>query len=155
MTIHKYVVRLACMIVIVVASSGCANVALMPDTLDAEGKRFSPPADKANIYITRTSILGGAVLFQIYLNRELAGSIAPNTYLLLEVGPGNHQIAVITPESQHAAVVNAIRGENYFLDVVPKMGFMHAQAQLQALAQEEGKKAVQGAQRAELLLLKP
>lgn len=127
----------------------------MPASLDTDAKRFSPPPDKANLYLTRTSSLGVAVLFQVYLDGKLAGSVAPDTYLLFEVEPGKHQVSVITEESQAALTVDAAPGGNYFVNVVPKFGWQHARAGLEELARDDGVKAVREAKRAEGLNLRP
>ena len=156
MRAKQRLIRLAGLIVVVLAIGGCAaTVPLMPQTLDEEAKRFAPSPEKTNIYLTRRSSLGMAVLFQVHLDGKLAGSIAPETYLLFEVEPGKHQIAVITQESQDAMTISAGRGENYFVDVVPKFGWRHARAALEELSQEEGRKAVQNAKRAEPLSVRP
>jgi hypothetical protein len=128
---------------------------MMPEAMDAEGKRFSPPPGKANLYVTRTTFLAGAVLFQVHLDGRLAGSIAPNTYLLLDVDPGKHQVLVTTPESQNAVTVNVNAGDNHFFEVTPAMGWMHARAEIQPLPEDEGKKAVQGSKRADVILFRP
>lgn len=131
---------------------GCAaTVPIMPDHLDAAAEEFSPPAGKANLYITRTSTLGFAVLFQVHVDGELAGSIAADTYLLFEVDPGEHKISVTTQESQDLLRVNAQSGGNYFVDVVPKFGWLAARAALVQLSDEEGRAAVMKAARAEPL----
>ncbi len=148
-------VKLVCLAV-VLASSGCAaTVTLMPESLDADAKRFSPPPDKANLYLTRTSSLGAAVLFQVYLDGKLSGSVALGTYLLLAVEPGKHQVSVLTQESQAALTIDAAPGGNYFVNVVPKFGWQHARAGLEELAREDGLKAVREAKRAEGLSLRP
>lgn len=134
---------------------GCAaTVPIMPDDLDASAEQFAPPADKANLYITRISDMGMAVLFQVRLDGELVGSIATDTYLLFEVEPGQHKVSVITPESQALHRVDAQPGNNYFVDVVPKMGWAAARAELVQLTDEEGRKAVVEAARAEPLVEK-
>ena len=148
-------IRLTWIVVVLLATSGCATVALMPEPLDVEAKRFSPSPEKANIYITRSSGAAPGVLFQVHLDGKLAGSLAPDTYLLVDVEPGKHQIAVLTQESQDAMTITASRGENYFVDLVPKFGWQYARAALKELTQAEGKKAVQNAKRAEGLSLRP
>lgn len=120
-------IRLTWIVVVLLATSGCASVALMPEPMDVEAKRYG----------------------------KLAGSLAPDTYLLVDVEPGKHQIAVLTQESQDGMTITASRGENYFVDLVPKFGWQYARAALKELTQAEGKKAVQNAKRAEGLSLRP
>jgi hypothetical protein len=149
--------KLILLSVIVVASilvAGCAaTVPVMPDHLDATAKEFSPPAGKANLYITRTDGLGIAVLFKVHLDGKLVGSIAADTYLLFEVEPETNQVAVITEESQDALEIDVEAGKTYFIDVVPKWGWKHARAGLNQLTEENGKAAVRGAKRAKPLII--
>lgn len=151
MTIRR-AVRLVCVTAVAIAAGGCASVTLAPDDLDAQAKRFRPQAGKANVYLTRTSPLGGAFLFQVFLDGKLAGSIAPNTYLLFEVEPGERRLAVTTPESQFVAGLTAAASESYFIEVMPVLGMMNPRAELVALAPEEGRKAVLDTKRAADLL---
>ena len=156
MTANNHLLRLAWMIDFVLATGSCAaTVSLMPQTLEVEAEQFSPPPEKANTYITRKSSVAMTVLFQVHLDRKLAGSIAPDTYLLFEVEPGTHQIAVLTQESQATMTITARSGDNYFVDVVPKFGWNRAQAELEELTQEDGRKTVQNAKRAEALSFRP
>jgi hypothetical protein len=152
---RKSIRCLAAMCAVSFVASGCASVSLTPEALDVEAKRFAPPERKANIYVTRTSPFAGAVLFQIYLNGRIAGSIAQDTYLLFEVEPGSHQLAVMTPESQHIVVVTAAANDSHFVEAIPRVGFMQARAELQPQTKEEGKRAVLQSKRAELLNLNP
>jgi hypothetical protein len=148
-------VSLVFVVVVVLTLCGCATVPLMPERADVAAKRFSPTPHKANLYIIRPNRLAYAVLFQVYLNGKLAGSIATNTYLLFEVEPGKHQIVVVTGESQNAVTMDFRDGENYFIDVIPKFGLMHARAELKELSPEEGRKAVMETKRIESLMLSP
>lgn len=132
-----------------VAAGGCASVSLLPEELDAKAKGFAPPPQKANIYVTRQVMLGGAHLFQIFLDGKLTGSIASGTFLLFEVEPGNHQVAVVGQESQHAVTLAVAAGENHFLDVSPLIGWIAPRAELVLLPAAEGKTVVAGAKRAE------
>lgn len=148
MSITSRFARLAGVLAIV-AVAGCATVSLLPEELDAKAKGFAPPPQKANLYVTRQVALGGAYLFQIFLDGKLAGSIASGTYLLFEVEPGNRQVAVVGQESQHAVTVAVAAGENHFLDVSPLIGWIAPRAELVLLPASEGKTVVAGAKRAE------
>jgi hypothetical protein len=150
MTTRTDRLQLLWLFLIVLATSGCtATVSLMSEAAHAQAARFSPAPGKANVYVTRTSGLGNAVLFQVHFDGKLSGSIAPDTYLLFEVEPGTHQVAVLTQESQDAKVITVGQGQNFFVDVVPKFGWRYARAALEELTPEAGRKAVQSAKRAE------
>ncbi len=142
--------RFLSIVFLALTMTGCAaTVPIMSDEFDSAAKQFSPPPGKGNLYITRISTLGFAVLFSVHIDGKLAGSIAPSTYLLFELDPGAHQIIVITSESQDTHNVNVQAGQNYFVDVVPKFGWVAARAELKEISQEEGREAVSKAKRAE------
>ena len=122
---------------------------LAPAAADAEGKRFAPPAGMANIYVARTSIVGSRYRFGVLLDGKPAGLVALNTYLLLQVPPGEHRIGVTTPENQHSVAVDAHDGQNYFFEAVSRTGFAYANAELRSLADLEGRRAVLETQRAD------
>jgi len=138
--------------------AGCAvpislpqKTLLAPEAADAEGKRFAPPAGKANIYIARTSIIGSRYRFGVLLDGKAAGLVALNTYLLLQVDAGQHRISVTTPENQYAVAVDARDGQNYFFEAVSRTGFAYANAELRPLADAEGRQVVQETRRADNL----
>ena len=148
--------RCVCVAVILMISGCAATVAMMPETLDVEAKRFSPPPDKANIYVVRPSYFAGsAVLIQVYLDGKILGSVAPGTYLLFEVDPGANKIEVITKENQDAVTLNTEAGENYFVFAVSQWGWWTARARLIELDEEDGRKAVEESKRAQPLGLVP
>ena len=124
---------------------------LAPAEADAEGKRFAPPAGKANIYIARTSIVGSRYRFGVLLDGKPAGQVALDTYLLLQVDAGQHRISVTTPENQYALPVDARDGQNYFYEAVSRTGFAYANAELRPLADADGRKLVQETRRADSL----
>lgn len=115
---------------------------------DAQSKRFAPAADAAQIYVVRTSIRGSVNPHQILLNGIAVGNIAWKTHLLLDVPPGTHEVSVLTPESVHTVSVRAQAGQNHFLATVSRTGWAHARAELQVLAESEGRQAVLDSPRA-------
>jgi hypothetical protein len=124
---------------------------LAPAAADAEGKRFAPPAGKANIYVARTSIVGSRYRFGVLLDGKAAGLVALDTYLLLQVDAGPHRIGVTTPENQYAVDVDAREGQSYFFEAVSRTGFAYANAELRPLADAEGRRVVLQTRRADNL----
>ncbi len=157
-SVNKHTLWSACIIVaLVLMISGCvATVAMMPETLDVEAKRFSPPPNKANIYLVRKSYFGGSgVLIQVFLDGKILGSVASGTYILVDVDPGTNQIAVITKENQDAITLNTEAGGNYFVFAVSQWGWWTARARLIELDEEDGRKVVEESKRAQPLGLVP
>ncbi len=139
--------RCVCVAVILMISGCAATVAMMPETLDVEAKRFSPPPDKVNIYVVRISNVAASQLVQIYLDGKIVASIASGTYLLFEVDPGTNQVGFLTWAGQDVVTLDTEGGKNYFVDVSGNG--------LEELNQEEGRKAVEGTKRAQPLGWRP
>ncbi len=122
---------------------------LAPAAADAEGKRFAPPAGKANIYVARTSVIGSRYRFGVLLDGKPAGLVALDTYLLLQVDAGQHNVTVTTPENRYEVAVDARDGQNYFYEAVSRTGVSYANAELRPLSDAEGRRLVQGTRRAD------
>jgi hypothetical protein len=90
------------------------------------------------------------LLWIIQIDGKPAGTLAANTYLMHESGPGAHRITVVTAESQHSVELSADHGDNIFLEAVPTLGWAQSRAELRALQTEQGKKLVLDARRAAL-----
>ena len=129
-----------------------ATVPLMPDRFDEEAETFEPQAGVANIYVVRDGrFAGSAVLFQIMLDGKIKGSVAPGTYLLLEVGDGSHTVAVMTRENVDRVRLETRTGSNYFIEVEPKMGWLEARVILTEIDASKGRKLVIEGKRAEMV----
>lgn len=131
--------------------AGCASVPMTDVSQDSVAKTFQPEAGKAGIYLNRKgAFVGGAVLVQTVLDGRIVGSIAPNTFQLLSVAPGDHYLTTSGQfENAVQAKVNAEAGKNYFFDVSLGMGFAQAHVNLKQIGEEEGKKDVIASKRAE------
>ncbi len=97
---------------------------------DAEAKKFSPPAGKANVYVARGhEAKPRPYAYKVFIDGEAAGSLAPDTFLMVSVGPGKHSIyvkALGNPGTAFDIVAEA--GKNYFygtdlkaVDPVPRV----------------------------------
>lgn len=134
--------------------SGCAaTTPMMEDRFDADAKSFKTAKNKANIYVVREdAFAGSALLFQVLLDGKVRGAIAPGTYLLFDVKPGPHTVAVITQENAESAKISASAGKNYFVEVTPTMGWMAARVSVKNIEQEKGHKLVIKGKRAKPLI---
>ncbi len=119
---------------------GCASIPLAPKEMDLAAKRFEPPEGKANIYVTRTSGIGGHLL-HLVVDGKFIGSIAYNTYFLFEVDPGTHTVAVLSINMEFVTL-GTEAGQNYFLAVGARMGLVAGQSWIEPLDDEEGREAV-------------
>jgi hypothetical protein len=137
---------------IAVLLSGCAaTVPMAMATLDAEAKQFVPPAGQSNVYVFRSGGPGWAIAFQVQLDGRVIGSIAPNTYHLAAVEPGDHTIAASSNENSRMVRFRALAGQSYFFEIEPQMGWVSARVGLEQVDDEHGRKGVLEAKRAESL----
>ena len=128
---------------------GCASVPMTSESLDMEAKKFIPDQDKASIYVYRGAGLGTAVLFQTILDGRVVGSLAPNTYQLLSVSPGQHTVTVTSQENTQQQKVLAEAAKTYYFRVTVDMGWITARVLLQPVTEEEGRRGVVASKRAE------
>ena len=129
---------------------GCASVPMTSATLDADAKRFTPEPGQANIYVHRGGGLGTAVNVQTLLDGRVVGSLAPNTYQLLTVAPGQRVLSTgAGAESVEMQKIIAEAGKNYFFRVSLAMGWAAPRVHLKPMSEDEGRKEVTGSKRAE------
>jgi hypothetical protein len=129
--------------------AGCASVPMTSPTLDSEAKAFTPESGKANIYVDRGGGVGAGVEFQVVLDGRITGSLAPKTFQLLSVSPGEHTLLVQGGENLQQQKPVAEVGKNYFYRVSVHMGWAAARVHLDPMSEVEGRKAVMDSKRAE------
>jgi uncharacterized protein DUF2846 len=110
--------------------AGCASVPMTSAPLDSQAKQFAPEAGKSSIYVYRSGIIGQALVFQVMLDGRIVGAVAPDTYQLLSVPPGDHTVAVFSPENLQQQKVTAVGGRNYFFKVTVSMGWATGHANI-------------------------
>ncbi len=133
---------------------GCASVPIVPVRFDQEAKRFLPPTEGAGIYVLRSKdIIGSSVLFSIQLDDQLAGRVAPGTYLYGPIPPGRHTLTATggLPPKVASLAFSAELGSLHFFKVGPGW----AGLTLQHLSEEEGKGQLAEAQPSGENLLAP
>ena len=123
------------------AISGCATSPVATDSLDQAAKTFIPKPGKANVYVYRNEMFGGAVSMEVFLNGQSVGRTGAQTYLLLEVPPGKHTITS-KAENESRVELTVEAGKNYFVWQEVKMGIMSARNQLQVVNETAGRAGV-------------
>jgi hypothetical protein len=128
--------------------AGCATAPMTSTSLDAEAKQFTPDPGMANIYLIRNfNLIAKNNEYKTTLDGRFAGVLAPGTYQLLSVPPGEH---VLSWGGQHKVTVEA--GKNYFFDVeasMPLALLVGDISKLESLPEEQGRKEVLNLKRAE------
>jgi hypothetical protein len=125
--------------------TGCASVVPMaPKEQDADSKAFrAPPANMAGVYIYRdNSFVGKALTKRLSIDGVVIGETAPGVYFHREVTPGEHTLATQAEFGENTLKFKAEAGKNYFFQQYIKMGTFKGSAGIQAVSEEEGKRAV-------------
>src|SRR5262249_43925138 len=108
----------------------------------------------AHLYVVRTGVyFARAILFQLIVDGKSLGGIAPNTYHLLVLSPGQHTIAAVSNENQASTTLMVEAGHNYFLRIVPQWGLVTGRVGLETLDENAGREAVQAGARAQGLAM--
>lgn len=78
----------------------CVVVPLAGVDEDGDAKRFAPPgAGKVRIYFLRPYMQEPKKKSRLYLDERLVAELAPKTFALLDVAPGQHRLTVQTDDS--------------------------------------------------------
>jgi len=128
--------------------SGCASVSMMTADEDARGKTFTPPKDKANIYLYRNETFGAAIKMPVSVNGKLAGQTASKTYFLWQVSPGTYDVSSVT-ENTSTVKLMVEAGKNYFVWQEVKMGLLMARSELKQVDEGAGRAGVAECSRAQ------
>ncbi len=131
-------------LVLTLALTACATVALAPPAKDQQAKTFEVSEQQANIYLFRHfQIYGDAILLPIYLDGQFVGGVAPGTFLLLQVNPGKHTVAAIMQEAQAVVTLRAESRTNYFIKAQTAWGWASARPELNRVLETEAREAIQ------------
>ncbi|MFQ5676706.1 MAG: DUF2846 domain-containing protein [bacterium] len=150
MSRSAYFTRCLAGLALVVISGCAATVPLTSDSLDFKGKSFTPPFDKANLYIIRGgSLLARGILFQVIVDGKVQGAIAQGTYFLLPISPGNHTVSVTSEESADSMTFTATAGNNFFIKIKSQAGWLSSSVSVEKLEEEEGRSLVVESKRAQ------
>jgi hypothetical protein len=121
--------------------AGCASVPMGDMQKDATLKTFSPPKDKAAVYVYRNESMGAGVKMSVTLDGKPIGDTAAKTYLYEEVVPGDHQL-VSSAENDSELNFTASAGNVYYVWQEVKMGILYARNKLQLVDDKTGQEGV-------------
>ena len=118
--------------------TGCESAPKASPEEDQSRKAFNlPPEDKAGLYVYRKSLLGSILKNSLYLNGELIGKTAPNTYFYRELTPGNHILSTQPEFGKKDLQLLTQAGKNYYVKIGKKLGGLGG-AKLIIVDEEEG-----------------
>jgi hypothetical protein len=90
------------------------------------------PENKAVVYFVRTSSLGFAINFSYFDSTTLIGKAAGTNYVRYECEPGHH-LFWVRSENRDYVEADLEAGRIYFIEAIPQMGAIKAQAVLKAI----------------------
>jgi len=112
--------RLLWSIVLVLALAACTSVPLAPRAADTTAKRFEPPAPGfASLYIVREGYMISDEV-AVLVDQRPIGSLAYDTYLRLDLPPGQHDVRAENIENRHPLAVTTVQlaaGEIRFVTI--------------------------------------
>lgn len=137
--------RTLMLITTLIVLTGCAAVVPMaPKEQDAASKAFkAPPSNMAGVYIYRNSFLGQGLRLTLKIDNVIIGETSNGVYFHREITPGEHTLATEAEFGDNILKFNAEAGKNYFFQQYPSFGAFRPNSHIQAVSEEEGKKAIQ------------
>ena len=97
------------------------------------------PANKAVVYIVRTSVYGIGINFSFYDSTRFLGKFNGTNYLRYECEPGSHLLWARS-ENRDFVEADLEAGKTYFLEVVPQMGAVKAGVKMYPVIPTDEKK---------------
>ncbi len=120
-----------------------ATTSMAPKAESEQAKKFSlPNKGNSGLYIYRDSFIGKALKKKLYIDDQLIGESAPDTFFYKQVTAGSHKISTESEFSNNDLNINTESGKNYFIRQYIKMGLMVGGADLEQVSEEKGKEAV-------------
>ncbi len=142
MNMHK--LSILALLFVFFCTSGCATVPLEAPEVSAKAKEFAtPPADKAGLYIYRSSFVGQSLKKDIWVDGICVGQSANNIFFYHEVsGDKEHTIATESEFSPNGLKITTRGSTNYFIEQDINMGLFVGGADLELIDPEIAKKDI-------------
>ena len=119
---------------------------------DAKAKQFAPEAGKANLYLVREKVAGSTTKLELFLDDKGLGALAPGMYFMVGVAPGKHTLRAESPgAATESGPVDAEAGKNHFIAVSTMCCVWKTEVVVDELSEQDGKREVLDAERAEPL----
>jgi hypothetical protein len=134
--------RLASLAVVTLLASACASVPMATPEADRLAKEFKTTPAKANLYVFRDELFGGAVKMSVLLDGRILGDTVKSTFLFTPVEPGKHTLVSKT-ENDSTLEIDAKAGQNVFVWQEVKMGIWAARSDLQLVPEADAKPRVE------------
>jgi hypothetical protein len=129
---------------LMLAGCGAAQVAMAPPSQDVAGKQFNPPpAGMAAVYFYNPTNNGPAI--NVTVGAMVIGSLAPTSWMRVELGAGWHAISCTTANSANPSSITVAPGQTRFIDIEMPPG--SAACSIREASPDAGRAAVLAGQR--------
>ena len=121
--------------------TGCASVNMSSKQESDKAKEFGAPSTgQSGLYIYRNSFVGKALKKDIWVDGTCVGESAPDVFFYKQVeGSKQHKIETESEFSPNALELFMEAGKNYFVRQYIKMGAFVGGANLEQIAEDQGK----------------
>lgn len=109
------------------AGCGPSHMVVKEPCPDVRG--IKPPTGKAALVIGRTTIFGGGINFENYLNKRFIGTTKGHSFFVTLVDPGDHYVTA-HGENYAGMLVRFESDKTYYLQNEVRMGVFIARAKL-------------------------
>lgn len=106
-------------------SGGCSPSRMIAKDVCPDLREIKPPAGKSALVIGRTTIFGGAVNIDNYVDRKFIGTTRGKGFFASTVDPGQHFI-IADAENFDAVMLNFEPDKTYYLRQEIRMGVLSA-----------------------------
>ena len=133
--------NIVCLLVAALLVPACASIPMGSQQEDLIAKAFVAKPGKAAIYVYRSETLGFAAPITVAVDGRTVGKTLGQTYLVLEVEPGEHEIASVAEDMATLRVI-AQPGESYYIWQEVKVGMWKVRSRLHAVSEAQGQSGV-------------
>ncbi|MGC7403023.1 hypothetical protein ACPWR0_04205 [Pandoraea pneumonica] len=122
--------------------SQCVSVPLESADADARAKAFaSPPSDVARVYLVRQRTTNPRGVTPVDVGATHAGDLAPMTYLVLDLPPGEHQLTA-QADGPFGRSLRFEGGQTYFAELRLTQWLNTMYGAIEPMPEDDGRRAV-------------
>lgn len=135
---------LLCLLIAIVALSGCAKTSKAPAEQHEAAMAFEVPDDRGVVYLYRSGkAIGAAGTIEVKVNGQTAGGTGPSTFFRWELKPGSYTFYSITGEASATVALEVDAGQIYFIQQDARMGLNSGRVNMKEVDEKTGMGYVQ------------
>lgn len=116
------------MMVVLITGCGPSHMVAKEPCIDIRGVK--PVEGKAALVVGRTTIFGGGINFENYLNKTFIGTTKGRSFFITSVDPGDHYITA-HGENYASMLIRFEAGKTYYVQNEVRMGAFMARAKVE------------------------